>query len=117
MEKVKFTDREEKIAEATDLSEFTDEELGAFYRKDCQRIREMCRGEFKEYTRIHQCSMLNEILSTFISDCQRLYTTGPCNKKRIEAKRVQNHFKDIQLQIYPLFRRMAKIANWKKDLD
>ncbi len=117
MAKVKFTEIEERIAEATDLSEFTNEQLGGFFRKDFQRVQELSRGEFKEETRIHQVGMLNDILNTFINDCQRLYVSGPSNKKRIEAMRIKNHFIEIQTQIYPLFRRMANIVKWKWDLD
>ncbi len=115
--KVNFTEREYEIQIADDLSEFTDAELGAFYRKDFQRLKEMTSGEFKQEKRISQASMVSNILGTFVDDCKRLSVSAVSWRRKMEAKKLQKEFEKLEASIYPLFRRLDYAANWKKDID
>lgn len=115
MKEFNLTEREEEIMQSDDWSQFSNEELGALFRKDNERLKYLRRGEYEKECRTQQASIALNIINQLSKDCDVLTKQAKRNADKIDISKLRSRFENMEMDFKSAFNSFGRFAGWYKD--
>lgn len=107
-----LTERELEIANAEDWTQYSDNEIADFARKEHERTLYMKAGEFEAECRKRQASIAYNIIKQMGEDCDKLSKSLNKNQDKINVSRLMSKFETMMFDFKSCFSTLGEIAGW-----